>query len=66
MIHAQALDLVHWQQDPSQEQLVLLLKGQRKSVDDGTQNLQQFGDTIVSLRLIHELEEDIVDRSSNV
>jgi hypothetical protein len=66
VIHAQALDLVHRQQDTGQKQLVLLLKGQRKSIDDGTQDLQQLGDAIVSLRLIHELEEDIVDGSSNV
>ena len=40
MVHAEALDLVHRQEYPSQEELVFLLQRQRKAVDDTTQDLQ--------------------------
>lgn len=65
MIHAQALGLVQWKQDASQKDLVLLLQRQRKSVDDGSENLEQFGDTIKSLGFVCKLEEDVVDRSAD-
>lgn len=66
MVHAQALHLVHGQQHTSKEQLVLLLQWQRESVDDRTQDLQQFGNTIVPLGFVHELEENVVDRAPNI
>lgn len=66
MVHAQALHLVHGQQNTSKEQLVLLLQWQCKSVDDRTQDLQQFGNTIVPLSFVHELEENVVDRAPNI
>lgn len=66
MIHAQTLHLVHGKENPSQKELVLLLQRKGKSVDDGAQNFQQLSDTVVPLCFIHELEEDIVDGSSDV
>lgn len=49
----------------SEECLVLLFERKSETVDDGSKNLQQLSDTVVALRLIDELEEDIVDRSSD-
>jgi hypothetical protein len=66
VIHAETLHFVHREEDSSQEELVLLLERQGEAVDNGAQNLQQLSDTVVALCLIHELEEDIVDRSANV
>lgn len=36
---------------------------QCETVDDGAENFQQLRDTVVSLGLVHELEEDVVDGS---
>lgn len=66
MVHAQTLDLVQWDKHSGQEQFVFLLEGQRETVDDTAQNLEQLSDTVESLCLVDELEEDIVNRSSDV
>ena len=65
MIHRETLDFVQGKENPHQERLVLVLQRQCESVDNGTQNFQQFRDTIVSLCFIDELEEHIVDASPN-
>jgi hypothetical protein len=44
---------------------VLLLERQSETVDDRTENLEQFGNSIVPFRFVDEVEEDIVHRSSN-
>jgi hypothetical protein len=61
VIHAQALHLVHGEKNASQEELMFLLERQGEAVDDRAQNLQQLGDSVVSFRLVHELEENVVD-----
>lgn len=66
MIHAEALDLVQRNQDPGQEKLVLFLERQSKTVDDGSQDFQQLCNSIEPLGLVGELEENVVDRPSNV
>lgn len=66
MVHAQALDFVHRKKNTSQKEFVFLLQWQSKAVDDRTQNLQQFSNAVVSLCFIHELEENVVDGSSNI
>jgi hypothetical protein len=66
VVHAQTLDLVQWDKNSGQEQFVFLLEGQRETVDDTAQNLEQLSDTVESLCLVDELEEDIVNRSSDV
>lgn len=66
MIHAETLDLVERNQHSCQEELVLLLKRQGETVDDGAQDFQQLCNTIEPLGFIGELEEDIVDRPSDV
>lgn len=53
--------LVQRQQRLHQELLVLLLEGQREAVDDGAEDLEQLGDTVVSLGLVDEAVEDVVD-----
>ena len=44
---------------------MFLLQRQREAVDDGSKDLQKFGNAIESFGLVDELEEDIVDGSSN-
>lgn len=66
MVHAKTLHFMQWNQHPCEEELVLLLQWQRKSVDDGTENLQKFSDAIESLSLVDKLEEDVVDRATDV
>lgn len=45
---------------------MLLLQRQSKSVDDASQNLQQFCDPIKALCLIYKLEKDVVDGSPDI
>lgn len=45
---------------------MLLLEGQRKAIDDGTQDLQQLGYPVMSLRLVHEPVEHMVDGPPDV
>jgi hypothetical protein len=52
---------VHGEKNASQEELMFLLERQGEAVDDRAQNLQQLGDSVVSFRLVHELEENVVD-----
>jgi hypothetical protein len=40
MIHAETLDLVEGYQHPGEEQFVLLLEWQGKSIDNGSENFQ--------------------------
>lgn len=61
VVQAEALWLVHGNEDASQEQLVFFLERQRKSVDDGAEYFQQLGNAIETLCLVYELEENIVD-----
>ena len=48
-----------------QERLVFLLERKGESVDDGTEYFQELGDSVVSLGLVDELEEYVVDRTTN-
>jgi len=48
-----------------EEKLVLFFQWQSESVDDGSQYFEQFGNTVEALGFINELEEDVVDGSSN-
>lgn len=66
MIHAETLDLVERNQHSCQEKLVLLLKRQGETVDDRAQDFQQLCNTIKPLGFVGELEEDVVDRPSDV
>ena len=65
MIKRQTLDFVKWDKDSSQKSLVLLFERQRKTIDDRTEDLQQLCNSIVALRLIDEMVEDIAYRSAN-
>jgi len=66
MVHAQALGLVKRKENSGQEELVFLFQRECKSVDDRTQDLEQFGNAVEPFCLVDKLEEDIVDRSADV
>ena len=75
MVHRERFDLVQWEQDAEEEylvrvrliqfdsstNLVLLFKWQGKSVDNWTQDLEQLGNAIVTLSLVNEAVENVVD-----
>lgn len=61
VVHAQTLHLVQWNEHPGEEQLVLFLQWQRESINNGAEDLKKFGDAVEALRLVNELEEDVVD-----
>ncbi len=61
MVEGEALDLVEWDEDAGEEGLVLLLERKRKAVDDGSEDLEELCDAVVTLGLVDELEEDVVD-----
>ena len=65
MIHGDTLWFVQWDKRPDQKLQMLLLQRNCKSINDTSQNLQQFANTIMSLRLIYESVEDIGYRTSN-
>lgn len=66
MVHAEALDLVQRNKHSGEKELVLLLQWQCEPVDDGTENLEEFGNAIEPLGLVDKLEEDVVDGAPNV
>jgi hypothetical protein len=65
MVHAEALGLVKRQQDSGKEDLMLLFEGEGETVDDGSKNLEEFGNAVKTFGFIGELEEYVVDGSSN-
>ncbi len=65
MVHAQTLHLVKRDQDSCEEEFMLLLQGEGKAVDDGAQDLQQLGNAVEPLGFVGELEEDVVDGTTD-
>mmetsp|Transcript_50543 Transcript_50543/g.110589 ORF Transcript_50543/g.110589 Transcript_50543/m.110589 type:complete len:292 (+) Transcript_50543:505-1380(+) len=61
----QSSHLVQRNQGLLQHDLVLLLHRERKPVDDAAQNLKQFGNSIVGVALVNDLEEEILDGLAN-
>lgn len=45
---------------------MLFFQRQCKSVNDRSQNFKQFGDAIEAFCLVHKLEENVVNRASDV
>jgi hypothetical protein len=44
-----------------QENFVFFFEWQREAVDDGTEDLEEFRDAVVTLSLVHEPVKDVVD-----
>lgn len=66
MIHAQTLNFVHRNEDSSQEEFMFLLQRKSKAIDDWSQDFQKLSNAIESFCFVDELEEDIIDRTTNV
>ena len=66
MIHTQAFDFMQRDQHTGQKEFVFLFERQSEAVDDGSQDFQQFRDSVEPFSLVNELKEDIIDRSANV
>lgn len=45
---------------------MLLFQRECEAVDDGSQNFEKLGNAVESFCLISELEENIVDRTTNI
>ena len=65
VVKAHALGAVQRDERTAQEDDVLLLQGQRESVDDGAQDLQQLPDTVVALRLVDKAVESVADSAAD-
>lgn len=65
VVKSERLGLVERDEDPGKECLVLLLERERETIDDGSEDLEQFCNAVVALRLVDELEEDVVDRPAD-
>ena len=65
MVHAQTLHLVKRDQDSCEEEFMLLLQGESEAVDDGAQYLEQLSNAVESLGFVGELEEDVVDGTTD-
>lgn len=66
VIHAQTLYFMEGNQNTRQEELVLLLKREGEAINNRSKNLEQLCYSIEAFGLVHELEENVVDRPSNV
>jgi len=60
-VHPHRFGLVQGDQNPPQEDLVLLLQRQRKPTNYAPKNLQQLSDPIVPLSLKHKLKKQVVN-----
>lgn len=45
---------------------MLLFQRECEAIDDGSQNFEKLGNAVESLGLVSELEENIVDRTTNI
>lgn len=66
MVHAQTLDFVKRNEHPSEEQFVLFLQWQSKTVNYRTENFEKLGDTVEAFCLVNKLEKDVVDGTADV
>lgn len=66
MVHAQTLYLVQRNEHSCEEKLVFFLQGKSETIDDGAENFKELGNSVETLSLVDELEEDVVDRTTNV
>lgn len=65
VIQCQSFDFVEGDQSSGEERLVFLLEGQGESVDDGTEDFEQFGNPVVPFGFVDELVEDVIDRPTD-
>jgi len=66
MVHAKTFDLVQRNEYSGEKQFVLLLQWQCETIDNGSQNFEEFSDAVKPLRFVYELEEDVVDGAADV
>ena len=56
---------MQWDKHAREKCLVFFLERKSEAVDNGTKYFQQLGDTVMAFRLVNELEEDVVDGTSD-
>ena len=61
VLHRETLDFVERNKNAHQERLMFVLEGQCKSVDDRSEDLKEFSNAIMPLRLIDEVVEHVVN-----
>jgi len=66
MINRERLELVKWNQNFKQENLVFFFERQREPIDDRSKDFKELGDAVVPLGFVHEAVENIVDLSSDI
>lgn len=65
VVHAKTLHFVQGDENARQEELVFLLQRQGETVDNGAEYFEQLGNSVKALRLVDELEKDVVDGASD-
>ena len=65
MVESEGFGFVERDESSSEEGLVFFLERESESVDDGSEDFEEFGDSVVSFGLVDELEEDVVDGSTD-
>jgi hypothetical protein len=65
VVKSERLGLVKGKEHSGEEDLVFLLEGKGEAVDDRAEYLEKLGDTIVPFSLVHKLEEDVVDGTTD-
>ena len=64
MVKGQTFYFVQRSKNTSQEGLVLILQGKRKTIDDGSQYFQELCNAIMTFSLVNELEEYVIYRTA--
>mmetsp|Transcript_51294 Transcript_51294/g.120285 ORF Transcript_51294/g.120285 Transcript_51294/m.120285 type:complete len:461 (+) Transcript_51294:85-1467(+) len=62
---SQGFHLVQWDESFDQEVFVLFLQRQCEAVDNAAQDFKQLTDSVVSLRFVDDLEEDVLNSTSD-
>jgi len=65
VVEGDALWFVQGNEGPDQKLEVLLLERNGKSVDDATENLEEFSDTVVAFRFVYELVKEVRNGSAD-
>ena len=61
MVHAKTFHFVEWDQDAGEEELMFLLEGQSKPINDRSKDFQELCYAVKAFSLVHELKKDVID-----
>jgi len=65
VVESEGFGLVQGDEDSGEEGLVFFFEREGESVDDGSQDFEEFGDSVVTFGFVDKLEEDVVDGATD-